>query len=205
MKVFIFDVETTWLFNKNEKDLNNQPYIIQFAWILVEMDNEWIYNELDRINIFIRPPISIPYETSKVHWLYDIDVIWKPIFKEQVEDILKFINNSDFVVRHNIEFDETMLKIEIARLKQEWFVYDYSPKRSICTMKESINFCKLPSKTWFWFKRPKLQELIKKTLWEYFTWAHNAIVDVEFTLKALSILVKEWIIKLEKKEELTLF
>ena len=205
MKVFVFDTETTWLFNKLEKNLDKKPYIIQFAWILVDMENDWLYNELERINIFIRPPISIPYETSKVHWLYDIDVLDKQPFEKQIESIIPYINNSDIIVWHNIEFDETMLKIEIDRLKQKWIWVDYNPKNIICTMKESIQYCRLPSKSWFWFKRPKLQELVKITLWDYFHWAHDAIVDVENTLKALSVLVEKWVIKLEKKETLTLF
>ncbi|MDR1944682.1 MAG: hypothetical protein LBQ59_00940 [Candidatus Peribacteria bacterium] len=31
MKIFVFDTETTGFINKNEKDLDKQPKIIQFA------------------------------------------------------------------------------------------------------------------------------------------------------------------------------
>lgn len=205
MKIFVFDTETTGLFNRSEKDIDKQPYIVQFAWILVNMKDNWIYEEIDRIDTLIKPPIPIPLQTSQIHYIYDIDVINKKTFEEQVNDIMPFINNPDIIVWHNVQFDENMLITEIQRLKIKWLPIDYCPSKTICTMEESINFCAIPRKSGSWFKRPKLQELARKTLWHYFHWGHNAMVDVEYTLKALSELVKNWTIKLKKSDKLTLF
>ena len=143
MEVFIFDTETTWLFNKKEKDLNKQPYIIQFSWILVDMNNDWTFKEISRIDELIKPPISIPYYTSKIHWIYEIDIKEKKNFEYFAETIMKYINDSDIIVWHNISFDENLLKTEIARLKLKWKLIDYCPKRVICTMNESIEFLSL--------------------------------------------------------------
>ena len=207
MKVVIFDTETTWLPNKAEPDLNNQPYIIQFAGIEIEMKDDWEYEEIKRLNIMIKPPINIPYWVSEIHWIYDVDLRNSKSFISHSEEISKFLNEADVVVWHNIEFDNLMLRIEFDRLKLQWLLVDYYPKQTICTMNESTNWCKLSKKNSSskWFKRPKLQELVRKTIWEFFAWAHNAIVDVEWTTKALSVLVKEWVINFKENNKLSIF
>jgi hypothetical protein len=90
-----------------------------------------------------------------------------------------------------------MVKIELKRL---WREYDYRPKQIICTMKNSVDFCSIKG-NWERFKYPKLGELYKTLFWEYFVWAHNAIVDVENTLKCFLELVKKDVIKVEEKKE----
>ena len=199
MKIFVFDTETTGFIDKKITDLSKQPYIIQFAGIMGEfVDGKW--KEIERVNELVKPPILIPYASSQVHHLYDIDVNDKPIFSEQVNDFLKFINEADAIVGHNIEYDESMFRLEMKRLERE---YDYKPTQSICTMYSSRDFCKLPKKM-LWspgYKLPKLWELYKTLFWEYFVWAHDAIVDVEATVKCFVELVNKWVIVLEKKEE----
>jgi len=205
MRIFVFDCETTGLYSKAEKDISKQPYIIQFSWILVDINQQGEWEEIERIDKLIKPPILIPYVTSQIHWLYDVDVIWKSSFAEQYKEIMKYINDNT-IVWHNVAFDVNMLQVEIERMKREWEPVDFCPKRIIDTMNSSINYCALPKKgTGKWFKRPKLQELTKKTLWHYFCWAHNAMVDVEYTLKAFAVLVREWVISLKGEEKLTLF
>jgi fido (protein-threonine AMPylation protein) len=76
-------------------------------------------------------------------------------------------------------------------------------------MNTSIDFCKLPKRDEKakWFKRPKLWELHKILFDTYFSWAHDALVDVEATLKSFIALVNNGTISVEKKEEnvMTLF
>lgn len=207
MKVLIFDTETTGLPNKKDKRLSAQPYVIQFAWIVVDMNDDWSYEELSRINQFIKPPIPIPYQSSEVHWIYDWDVINCWPFEDYAKTIQYYLNKPDIIVWHNIKFDNLMMKNEFERLKVDWKPYDFIPQWEICTMEASRYYCNLP-----WRspkakkpKAPKLQELVKKTCWTYFTGAHDAMVDVEWTLKAFSKLVEKWVVKPEKKEELMLF
>jgi DNA polymerase III epsilon subunit-like protein len=111
-----------------------------------------------------------------------------------------YINTPDVIVWHNIEYDEEILKLELKRL---WMEYKYNPKQVKCTMKESVDFCKIQ---WGWarFKYAKLWELHKKLFDEYFIWAHDAIIDVEATLKCFVELVKINIIQIKenKKEEI---
>jgi DNA polymerase III epsilon subunit-like protein len=79
--------------------------------------------------------------------------------------------------------------------------YRYQPKQVICTMKETVDFCAIK-----WngerFKYSKLGELHKKLFNQYFVWAHDALTDVEATLRCFIELVKLWKIKIaESKEE----
>jgi len=197
MKILVFDTETTGFINKKEFDLKKQPKIIQFAWIIWELMDNSTFEEIKRINVFINPEIPIPYDSSQVHNIYDVDVKDAPNMESSIDDILDAINNVDVIIGHNIEFDENMIKLELKRLEK---LYKYQPKQVICTMKTTVDFCKLE-----WngnrYKYPKLWELHKKLFNEYFIGAHDAMVDVEATLKCFLELEKRNILQLTKTEE----
>lgn len=202
MKIFVFDTETTGFINKKDSRLDIQPHIVQFAWIYWEIKNN-DFREIKRLNQMIKPKIHIPFAASQVHHIYDIDVKNAPDIKDYIDEFLKIINESDVIIWHNIEYDADMIKLELKRLHRE---FEYNPKQVVCTMKQTVNFCELPG-SWDRFKYPKLWELYKKLFWEYFIWAHDAIVDVEATLKSFMELYKKQIIKLEenKHQVLSLF
>lgn len=198
MKIFVFDTETTWFINKKELNLDNQPHIIQLAWIYGEIINGE-FKEIKRINEFVKPPIPIPFWASQVHHIYDVDIKDSQKIDTQIEEFVSYINNSDYAIWHNIEYDESMIKLELKRL---WKDYLYKPKNIYCTMKETTDYCQLK-----WnserYKYPKLWELYKKLFWEYFLWAHDAIVDVEATLKCfIELYKKDMVNKSFKKEEI---
>ncbi len=196
MKIFVFDTETTWFINKKETDLDKQPRVVQFAWILGTLEN-WNFKEEKRINILINPKIPIPFGSSEVHHIYDIDVKDAPYIENVIDEIISYINMPDAIIWHNIEYDEEMIKLELKRLNRE---YDYKPKQVICTMKTTVDFCAIK---WNWerFKYPKLWELHKKLFDKYFIWAHDAMTDVEATLNCFIDLSNKWVLKVEKKEE----
>lgn len=199
MKIFVFDTETTWFIDKKEKDLNKQPNIIQFAWILWEL-KDWEFKKEKEVNILINPKKPIPYDSSQVHHIYDIDVKNAPFIENIIDEILEYINTPDIIIWHNIEYDIDMLKLELKRLDKE---HDFKPKQIECTMNSSINFCQLAKKNEnsTWYKRPKLWELHKCLFWEYFIWAHDAMTDVKATLRSFIELVNNWTIKLVLKEQ----
>ncbi len=202
MKIFVFDTETTGFIDKKITNLDKQPYIIQFAGIMWELkDGKW--TEIERVNQLVKPPILIPYASSQVHHLYDIDVAGKEDFTVQYESFLKYVNEADAIVGHNIEYDESMFRLEMKRLEKE---YEYKPVQSICTMYGSREYCKLPKKMLGspGYKLPKLWELYKTLFWEYFIGAHDAMVDVEATVKCFVELVDKKVIVLEDKQKNTL-
>jgi len=156
MKVFVFDTETTG-FPVKDGELSEQPYIIQFAGIFGEI-SESGFRESSRINQLIKPRISIPYASSKVHGLFDKDVESSPYFETVVDDFLKLTNSADAVVGHNVEFDEEVLRWELARIKRKG---EYQPSKSICTMRSSTEYCQLQGRG-FSYKLPKLNEVYLK-------------------------------------------
>jgi len=173
-----------------------QPHIIQFAGILWELQ-WWEYKELERKDILIKPPISIPYWASQVHHIYDIDVQSSPAMGEVIDEIMQFINSADAIIGHNIEYDEDMLRLELKRLEKSHL---YAPAQVICTMKTTVDYCAIQ-----WnglrFKYPKLWELHKKLFGEYFIGAHDAMVDVEATQKCFLKLEGEWVLGLSNKTQ----
>jgi DNA polymerase III epsilon subunit-like protein len=132
-----------------------------------------------------------------VHHIYDIDIKNAPYIDDVIDEIMWYINTPDIIVGHNIEYDQDMVKLELKRREEE---YRYKPKQVICTMKTSIDYCALQ---WNWnrFKYPKLWELHKKLFDEYFVWAHDAMVDVEATLRSFVKLVNEWVIKIKENND----
>ena len=186
MKAFVFDTETTG-FSTKGAPLSEQPYIVQFAGILGDISSVTGFVEIERINLLVRPRINIPFGASQVHGIYDRDVENAPYLEEQLPAILKLLNTADLVVGHNIEYDEQVIRDELARLGRPG---DYQPMKSVCTMKSSTDYCKLQGRG-FAFKAPRLGELYKHLFGEWFEGAHDAMVDVEATAKSFSELVKK--------------
>lgn len=198
MRILVFDTETTWFINKKEpENLALQPYMTQFAWIYWTVKDDWEFVEEWRINELVKPPVSIPYWASKVTNIYDIDVKDKPPVSVFIDDFLKVLNDVDFCIWHNIEYDEWVINYELKRLNK---FGEFKPKWVFCTMQTTVDFCAI---RWNWerFKYPKLWELHKKLFWEYFMWAHDAMVDVEATLRCFLELNKKQIVKFEKPKE----
>lgn len=200
MKLFVFDTETTW-FVERDGPIEVQPYIVQFSGILLELNEDKTLTEIDRIDAYVKPPISIPFGASQVHGIYDKDVQDKWTVGDQIELFLQYLNQADVVVGHNIEYDESVINYELQRLGRKG---DYNPQKTLCTMKSSVDFCALPG-IGIGFKFPKLNELYKKLFWEYFEWAHSAIYDVEATVRILEKLIQLEVIRMEENTLLRLF
>ncbi|HRI35631.1 MAG TPA: 3'-5' exonuclease [bacterium] len=201
MKVFIFDTETTG-FPVRDGTIEEQPYIVQFAGILIDIDpTTGAYTELDRIDELVRPRVPIPFGASSIHGIYDRDVADKPYIEERMDMFLRYLNTADAVVGHNVEFDETIIAGELARLGRSG---DYQPMKSLCTMRLSTDHCQLQGRG-FSFKPPKLSELHSHLFGEWFSGAHNAMVDVEATTRSFAELVKRKVIVLEENSVMRLF
>ncbi len=162
MRICVWDTETTG-FPTRGGDITQQPYIVQFA--AIEGDyTDGVYTELERHDIMVKPAISIPFASSQVHGIYDKDVVDKEAFGTHADTILRVLNRADIVAGHNIEFDEEILSYELQRLGRKG---DYSPMKSMCTMRSSTDYCKLQGRG-FSYKPPKLAELHKFLFNEWF-------------------------------------
>lgn len=174
-----FDTETTGL-PRNWKapvtDLNNWPRMIQIAWILCDSKG----NRIESNDFIIKPEnFIIPIEAARVHGISTEKAI------DEGEDLKKvllifneLVDQSDFIVAHNISFDEKIVGAELLRKEIQ---SEFEQKRKLCTMKTSTDFCMLPGP--YGYKWPKLSELHRKLFGEDFDEAHDASADINATEK----------------------
>lgn len=172
-----FDTETTGL-PENWKapvtDLNNWPRMIQIAWILC--DNEG--NRMETFDCIIKPEnFTIPKEAASVHGISTEKALKEG---ENLEEILNRFNDlvdkSDFIVAHNIGFDEKIIGAEFLRKSVQT---KFSKKKKLCTMNASTNYCQIEGN--YGYKWPKLSELHIKLFGVDFDGAHDAYADIDAT------------------------
>ncbi len=200
MKAFVFDTETTGL-PIRDADVDAQPHVIQFAGILAQIHDDGTHTEIERINELVKPPISIPFVASSVHGIYDRDVENELPVAEKITRWLWYLNASDTVAGHNLEFDELIIRSELARLGRDG---EYQPMKRVCTMLSSTQHCQLAGRG-FSYKPPKLNELYLHLFGERFSGAHDAMVDVEATLKCFVELVRRDVVQLQENPVMRLF
>jgi DNA polymerase III epsilon subunit-like protein len=175
MNILVFDCETTGLINYKTHEY---PYIVQLSWIV------YSGGEFKENNYIIRPPISIPIESSNIHHITDelADEYGQPI-NEVLYKFLEDWKHAEYMIAHNLSFDLAIVKKELERNKIPIHDILSQHKTYFCTMKNSIDLCRIevkstrePNSTYF--KYPKLIELFSHLFPdETITQLHNALVD----------------------------
>jgi len=185
-----FDTETTGL-PKNWKapvtDLNNWPRMIQVAWILCDSEGKRISEK----EYIIKPEnFTIPKAASNVHGITTEKAIKEGVDLEPVlKEFNELVAQSNYIVAHNISFDEKIIGAELLRKSVE---SDFDKKPKLCTMQASTNYCKIPGQ--YGFKWPKLSELHIKLFGVDFEGAHDAFADIDATEKCFWELRKKELI-----------
>ena len=174
-----FDTETTGL-PRNWKapvtDLNNWPRLVQLAYLFYDKNG----NKISGGDYIIKPEgFTIPSDASRIHGISTeraneegrklLDVL---------TDFRAMIDEADWLVAHNMSFDEKIVGAEFLRQKMTDSI---ASKRKICTMQSTTNFCKINGP--YGYKWPKLSELHYKLFQIDFEEAHNAAVDITTTAK----------------------
>ena len=174
-----FDTETTGI-PKNWKapitDVDNWPRLVQIAW--QQYDNKGI--KILEGDYIIKPEgFSIPVEASKIHGISTERATREgAVLKEVLSEFSGLISGSDFLVAHNMNFDEKIIGAEFIRKGVD---SDLFQSTRLCTMMASTDYCKLPGN--YGYKWPKLSELHIKLFDADFEEAHNASVDIEACAK----------------------
>lgn len=174
-----FDTETTGLprrWNAPVTDVDNWPRMVQLAWIVCDAGGEI----LEKRSALIQPEgYTIPVEVSRLHG------ITTQIAKERGEPLRQVleefsgkIDAAQALIGHNIAFDECIVGAEFERCRMMTSLF-LKPK--YCTMKNATSYCKLPGKKGF--KAPRLMELHRILFGKDFEDAHNALADVEATVR----------------------
>ncbi|MCX6304782.1 MAG: 3'-5' exonuclease [Bacteroidetes bacterium] len=174
-----FDTETTGL-PRNWKapvsDLNNWPRMVQLAFLLYDKNG----NKISGGDYIIKPEgFTIPADVARIHGITTERAMedGKPL-SGVLLNFLSLIDESEYLVAHNMSFDEKIVGAEFLRKKMP----DHTAaKKKICTMHSTTNFCAIKGP--YGYKWPKLSELHYKLFKTGFDEAHNAAVDISATAK----------------------
>ena len=133
----IFDTETTGLIAPGPNDINVQPYITEIYCYKQLRDGDDIHFIAD-INTFVKPPVPISAEITKITGITDDTVASAPTFHELYGRLSSFFVGVDRIVAHNLSFDRSMLANELLRidkvLKFPW------PPTHVCTVEKSLHY-----------------------------------------------------------------
>lgn len=200
-KYLFFDTETTGLYKSGAPN----PYIVQLAWAVYDYNGDLVYDK----SLIIKPEdFVIPLEAERVHRISNeqaqsegIDI--KLVLYEFLEDLMGL----RYIVAHNIEYDIKIINDEIDRnnLESQGFYHkdfgdveapynSLSYKKQICTMKSTIDYCKIEG--YNGYKYPSLSELYHFLFHKKIVNAHDALVDIKATAKCFFELKRRGVIQI---------
>lgn len=193
MYVF-FDTETTGL-PKNWKapitDTDNWPRVTQLAWQVYDESGNLLSERCDLIKPdgWVIPDETFFRENNMSTERCEREGV---ALSEILKDFIQQVDAADYLVAHNMAFDEKVIGCEMVRMNSN---FKEEPKK-LCTMQETVSFCKIPPFKWGAYKWPKLIELHEKLFDEGFDGAHDALADVKacarsfFELKKRNVILK---------------
>ncbi|MEZ4722720.1 MAG: PHP domain-containing protein [Flavobacteriales bacterium] len=192
----IFDTETTgkienWKAPVTEVD--SFPRVVQLAWQLHDYKGKLIEVK----NYIIKPDgYTIPFNAEKIHGISTerAEKMGMPI-EFVMDEFKKALEETDFAVGHNVEFDMKVMGAEYTRAKRD---DGLMKKKTLDTMLLSTDFCQLPGGRGKSFKYPTLSELNEKLFHQKVDNAHNASADVEATARCFLELVRLGVIGIKE-------
>ena len=158
MLLLVFDTETTGIIPKDNFNIDKCPYIVQFSFIVYDTNN---YKTLFEYNKIINIPkhIDIPEESTRIHGINKNDTNRsRTSINSCLQIFKKYVDNCDYIIGHNVDFDIKMVQIECDRNNIYTNIFDKSNK-IFCTMQNSINICKIEAINSMgkYYKWPKLR------------------------------------------------
>ncbi len=189
-----FDTETSDLPKdrkiKDPRVFNNFPHLVQLGFLTYD-ENKNItktYNQIIKPDNFI-----ISEGSANVHKITQEYAIENGIpLNDALNDFFDAVENVQFLIAHNVEFDLQVIYAECFRNKFKRKLKNKPIK--ICTIKTTTNFCKIKSDWKNSYKWPKLSELHTILFNENFEGAHDALNDVKATAKCFFECVNRGII-----------
>jgi len=190
--ILFYDTETTGLpkdYKAHVHDVDNWPRLVQLAWIVTDSYGDRITSRNHIIKV-----AGISPEATAVHGITD------EIAQEQGIDILRALVEFRVAaeicsrqVGHNVNFDRKIMGAEFIRYgMEETYQRMKTDMDKTCTMMKSTKFCGL--KNGNRPKWPKLQELHTILFGENFEEAHDAMADIEATMKCYWELIEKGVI-----------
>ncbi|RLG14201.1 MAG: 3'-5' exonuclease [Candidatus Nanohalarchaeota archaeon] len=185
-----FDTETTGLpanFNAPHTQVDNWPRMVQLAWSLYD-ENEMFVSQSNDI---IKPEgYRIPLHASKIHGITTEYALKNGVnLKTTLKKFSEALDDAQIIIAHNIAFDEKIIGAELIRKNVSSALFK---TQRFCTMKSTIDFCKIPG--YRGHKWPKLSELHEILFNQGFEDAHNAEADTQACAKCFFELKRRGII-----------
>ena len=179
--IIVMDVETNGLIKQrgltpNKNNLDYFPRIVQFSWGLYTEDGEC----KEMKDFIIKPDGWNMNGKEKFHGITQERALKEGV---DIKDVLtEYKNDIDNhclkLVCHNLNFDKTIVMSELIRLD-----LNVNDVESFCTMKNTINYCKLTPMVRGEYKWASLEQLYYKMFNEDIENAHNSKYDVINTAK----------------------
>lgn len=174
LQFIVIDVETTGL---NPTD----SYIVELAAIKCEVRNHAAI-ELERIDIYIKPPMPMPQSVVDIHNITNEFLEDKPNEEAVFEYIRAFFGENPVVAGHNVEFDIDMVNAMYQRngrvFRTQAVLDTLEMARDLLTSKEVKDY--------------KLETLAEVYGLEAGLAFHNALDDVKATLRVLNVFHDEY-------------
>lgn len=187
-QIIFFDVETTGLSRTTDR-------VVQIAWALTDRRG----NISSKQNLVVKPEgYTIPAQASAIH---GIDTQSAMRFGKSAFEVLSSFaadaKKADIVVGHNVAFD---LGIASADLRRHAIDLSFNDKVQICTMRSSTGWCRIPKTNGVpGYKFPRLEELHYRLFGHDFENAHDAMADVEATMRCFHELIRLGVIHLPER------
>ncbi|MCG2710658.1 MAG: 3'-5' exonuclease [Thermodesulfovibrionales bacterium] len=181
-KYIVFDIETTGLpINRHAPtdDFKNWPHVVQIAWLLFDDEHKLI----EHSNFYLKQPVVIPTAATNIHGITTAMMLEQGIEPSNVyANFKKAIDNADYLISHNIDFDIPIMHCDFLRNGMQW---EFPKNRMFCTMRTGTGFCKIPG-NYGDYKWPKLEELYQKCFYPNDTVIgisnmHSANIDAAMT------------------------
>lgn len=190
MMYLIFDTETTGLPKRWDapiSDTDNWPRCIQIAWQLHDAQGRLIESK----DYLIKPEgFDIPYDSEQIHGISTALAMKNGEKMEFVmEEFLKVLETSTFIVGQNLGFDINIMGAELYRMQRDPAVLTQKQILDTCT-ETTANLLMLPGGRGNRFKLPNLTELHSYLFDSPFAEAHNATADVEATARCFFELIR---------------
>jgi len=155
----VFDLETTGLALSYDR-------IIELAFIKI-MPNGRIVEK----DIFFDPEINIPSEVTAIHGLTNADLVGKPLFREQAQEVWDVFNDCYYGGFNVANFDLPMLRREFLRAGYD---FDFTRKQVV------------DSKIIYHAMEPRdLEAAYKYYCQKQLINAHSALADVQASVEIL--------------------
>lgn len=179
--IVFYDTETTGLLKPAANDIKQQPHIIEIC--VMKFDDDM--NHLETFESFIKPPMPISDEITKITKITNEDLKDAPSFAAVYNDIASIFLGARRMVAHNLGFDRSMLANELIRIDRlirfPWAI------EHVCTVERSMSYEG---------RRLNLTKLHKlATGKETIEGAHRAKTDVLALVEGYKFLLREGKIK----------